>query len=358
MKYPEDGFRAIYQKFFMVEDEALVEEELKDYPGADIANAFLGYCFYDVDDGLSFIALAAVRVSESDKEIYQNYAESLMTASMVRLEDHELTVLDDSDGSLAQRFADWIEVPFWNDASDEVKETRDMEYLDASRDQYLIDVIDVMFVRDDLEPELCPVRITGTESFFFYGVLVLEPEQDFGYHKGDTIFFMTDQIETGRIICYIGFDYLPGYTREELEDGEVFREALETYSYDPAKMNLVQIWKILSDSWVWIPLKDNAKEGKPLPEPAFIDLNDGEELLLPVFLRETDMEDELYRAYPRVCVPFMEVLALAQKVQDQIHGIVVGPYLEKFFLETDMFDSLEMMVKILENAGGIVTVAE
>ena len=100
------------------------------------------------------------------------------------------------------------------------------------------------------------------------------------------------------------------------------------------------------------------KEGEPLPDPALIDLNDGEEFLLPVFMRESDMETEPYRDYPRARLPFLEVLSMAQKVRNRIKGIVVGPYLEKYLLESEMFASLERMVKILENAGGIVTVAE
>ena len=47
----------------------------------------------------------------------------------------------------------------------------------------------VLTVKDGLKPEGCWVRITGLGDKHFIGTLLNEPDQNFGYHMGDTIMF-------------------------------------------------------------------------------------------------------------------------------------------------------------------------
>ena len=47
-----------------------------------------------------------------------------------------------------------------------------------------------------MKPEGCWVRINGLSDRRVMGTLLNEPDQDFGYHAGDTIaFFICDDVE-------------------------------------------------------------------------------------------------------------------------------------------------------------------
>ncbi|MCW1073651.1 SseB family protein, partial [Streptococcus anginosus] len=74
-------------------------------------------------------------------------------------------------------------------AGDEVEESRNMHFLDESRNPEYPDDVLVYPVKDGNNPEGCWVRIEGLAEDHIFGTLLNEPEQDFGCHEGDKIPF-------------------------------------------------------------------------------------------------------------------------------------------------------------------------
>ena len=48
----------------------------------------------------------------------------------------------------------------------------------------------VLIIKNGLRPEECWVRISDLSDRRVMGTLLNEPDQDFGYHAGDTIAFL------------------------------------------------------------------------------------------------------------------------------------------------------------------------
>ena len=160
MKYKETGFRAFYHHFIAVPMKKNLMAVLKDFPGAQDANCILTYGYIDREAGLTLEILAAGK--ETDKGF--SFADGNDTiSSKIRIgnvADDEVAFFDDEDGSLAARYASKLEMLHSYDASEEVEKTRNMTFLDASRDANCIDDVLVYLVKKGLKPEGCWVRIT------------------------------------------------------------------------------------------------------------------------------------------------------------------------------------------------------
>ena len=97
--------------------------------------------------------------------------------------------MDDSDGKLADFYAEKISVVEEYKASEDIEKTRCMEFLDASRDTCCVDDVLVYLFVDGKKTEGCWVRIEGLGDHHFIGTLLNEPNQDMGCHAGDLIIF-------------------------------------------------------------------------------------------------------------------------------------------------------------------------
>ena len=60
----------------------------------------------------------------------------------------------------------------------------------------------VVQFKSGLKTEGCWVRIAGLSDNFIIGILLNEPEQNFGYHKGEKIGFFVYEMDDKEIICY------------------------------------------------------------------------------------------------------------------------------------------------------------
>jgi len=201
MKYTDLGFRAFYHQLVVVPLKDELKPCVKDFPGMKDADHILTYGYIDHDCGLTLEVLALARCDDKGFSIAET---NDAVKSMIRVgavaEDPVLFISDDS-GEISKLYAHKIGPLHHYDVSEEIVATRGMRFLDSCRDQYYVDDVLVYLLRDGFDPEGCWVRINGIGERWITGILLNEPYQDFGCHKGEQISFVVRKTENGKVVC-------------------------------------------------------------------------------------------------------------------------------------------------------------
>lgn len=201
MNYKESGFRTFHKKFIVFMFTDTLRKAAKKIPGAEQGNCILTYGYIDRSAGLT-LEILSVGIAEKDSVTFfegiDAYRSFLRISAVM---EQEFWALEDEDGSLHAEHATKIERLHHYDASEEVELTRQMEFLDPSRDPTYIDDVRVYLFKEGLSPESCWVRITGLEGHNLKGALLNEPKQDFGCHRGEEISFFIQQTQNKRFFC-------------------------------------------------------------------------------------------------------------------------------------------------------------
>lgn len=190
MNYKESGIRAVYHNFCVVKANENVEKIIGDLPGAKEANAVLTYGYYDREAGITLEILATAIVDDDGFKYAKGDDTVTLKLGIGAVEEADLKICSDKDGTLSKTFANKLEMLKGYDASEEIEKTREMRFLDPCRHEYFIDDIMVRLMKDGLQPEGCWVRITGLAEHYFVGKLLNEPDQNFGWHEGETVAFL------------------------------------------------------------------------------------------------------------------------------------------------------------------------
>ncbi len=377
MKYKDTGFRAFYRHFIAVPIKENLNVALKDFPGAEDANCILTYGYIDREAGLTLEILAA---GKETKQCF-SFAEGNDTvSSKIRIgnvADDEVAFFDDEDGSLAARYTGKLEMLHGYDAPEEVEKTRSMTFLDASRDANCIDDVLVYLMRDGLKPEGCWVRISGLGDHWIMGTLLNEPDQNFGYHNGETIAFFVQETEDKKVICYSDMNPSQKITAADLEDGSLLEAAVTAFNNERTEPHLIDILEILRDSYVWIPCnavlseedqkywddiarkltddpdadpteligKEFKTEGATRMIPDI--LQNGEAYFFPVFSTVEAM-GEYGDNFSKVQRHMLEAITLAKNNEKELAGIVLNAFTEPFVLDAKIWDIVEKMKSRIE----------
>ena len=201
MTFKETSFRAFYKKFTVFMFTDTLRKATKNLPGAEQGNCILTYGYIDRSAGLT-LEILAVGVAEKDSVTFFSGTDTCRSFLRIgAVMEQEFFALGDEDGSLYAEHASEIERLHHYDASEEVELTRQMEFLDPSRDSACIDDVLVYLFKEGLSPEGCWVRITGLEEQSLKGILLNEPDQDFGCHRGEELSFFVQQNQDQRFFC-------------------------------------------------------------------------------------------------------------------------------------------------------------
>ena len=377
MNYKNAGFRAFYHHFTAIPLKEKLKTSVKDFSGADKANCILTYGYIDQQCGLTMEILA---VGEESKNGFRFYDGNDTIRSLIRIgavAEDECSFFDDEDGILAKRYADKLEMLHHYDASEEVKKTRAMSFLDGSRHEYFIDDVLVYLMKDGLKPEGCWTRITGLGDHWIMGTLLNEPDQNFGYHEGETIAFFVQETDEKKVICYSDMNPSQKITAADLEDGSMLEEAVTAFNNERREPHLIDILEILRDSYVWIPcnavlsdedqkywndiaqkLTDDpdadptefiGKEFKTVGATRMIPdiLQNGEQFFFPIFTT-TEAMGEYGDNFSKVQRHMLEVISLARNNEKDLAGIVLNAFTEPFVLDKEIWDIVENMKSRIE----------
>ena len=370
MKYTETGFRAVYHRFCIFELNDEIKGLTESLPGADKANAVLTYGYYDREEGITLEILACAIVDGENFRYAGGNPDVSLKIRIGTVADTEFLISDDEHGDLVAKFADKLEMLATYDESEEIEKTRQMTFLDPSRDEYCIDDVRVRLVKDGLNIEECWVRIIGLfeKEHLFIGTLLNEPYQDFGWHKGEKIAFFLQQADDDSIFCYADMNPSKKITEEDLADGSMLKEAVKVFNEERNERNFIEVLEILRDSWVWVPCtavlsdEDNEAVEKMLSEagddpkqmvgmtfttkdqirmiPDILE-NTGE-YFFPIFSSKEEM-GEYGNDFSKVAQHILNVIPMAKNNERELKGIVLNAFTEPFVLDATLFDMFENM---------------
>ena len=369
MKYKETGFRGFYHNFCVIPLTEKTMHSIEGFPGADDANGILTYGYIDSEAGLTLEVIAAAHVDGENASFEDSSKEirSFIRVGAINPED-EFLYFDDEDGRLSERYAKRLDMLKSYEASEQVEETRKMPFLDPCRHEHYPDDIMVYLYKDNLKPEGCWVRITGLGDHYFIGTLLNEPNQNYGYHEGETVAFFVQKNEDDSFICISDMNPSAKITEEDLEDGTMLEAAVAKFNSERNEPNFLDILEILRDSYVWVPCNaimsdaDNARFQEML-ESAKDDLSklegleftahdetrlvpdilqNGEDYFFPVFSNEEAM-GEYGNNFSKIQKHILEVIPLARNNEKKPVGIVLNAFSDPFVLDQKIWSVVENM---------------
>ena len=350
MKCKETGFRGLEGRFAAFPITERLKESLKGFPDAENAGCVLTYGYIDHEAGFTFEVIAA---GEKKGAMYRFSETSPMRSAKIRidaLDDEEVTVFRDEDGSLRKRYADKLSTLDIYKVSEEIMQSRELTAIDASRNHVFPDDVTVYLMKEGFKTEDCWVRICGLRNRRLIGTLLNEPYQDLGCHIGDTISFQVGETTDKVIVCFS--DLVPGktLTHKDLEDGSLLKQAVALFDTDRTEENFVRVMQFLRDSDIWVPCtslpKDEAagelREDQALRSDSGVYLlpeilRNGDKCFLPVFSALEEMEKH-QGSFTKVRCPFLDILPIAANSEIGTEGIVLDPYGKMFILEKSLFD--------------------
>ena len=374
MNYKDAGFRAFYHNFCVIPITENTQHSLEGFPGADDANGILTYGYIDREAGLTLEVIAAAHVEGESARFEEPSKEIRSFIRVGAAMDDEFLYFDDEDGKLAERYSERIEMLHHYDADEQVEQTREMPFLDSCRHEEYPDDIMVFLCKDGLEPEGCWVRITGLGDHYFIGTLLNEPNQDFGYHNGETVAFFVQKTEDERFICISDMNPSAKITPEDLEDGTMLEAAVAKFNAERNEPNFLDVLEILRDSYVWVPCNaimsdaDNARfqemiksAGDDLSKLKGLEftardetrlvpdiLKNGDDYFFPIFSNEEAM-GEYGEHFSKVQKHMLEVIPLARNNEKKPVGIVLNAFGDAFILEDKIWDVVENMKSRIQN---------
>ena len=198
------------------------------------------------------------------------------------------------------------------------------------------------------------------------GKLLNEPYQDFGYHEGDTIAFFVQKTEDDKIVCISDMNPTAYINREDLEGGQMLRDAIRRFNTERNENSLFDVVELLRDSNVWVPctavlseadqsameqmVKDagddlSSIKGKVITSKEQIRmipdiLQNGDGFFFPVFSSAEEM-GEYGNGFSKIEVDLLRAINLARNNEKKLKGIVVDAFSEPFVLDAELFDIVE-----------------
>ena len=367
MNNNEIGFRSLYRKFATISIDDNIRKIIKTFPQADKVTHVLTYGYIDHEAGLT---LEILTCAAKEGETFNFFASTAENRAIVRadaISELEIFCFGDDD-EMAEMFKDKIENLKAYDVTEDIEKTRQWTFLDSIRHPFYPDDIQVPIMQEGLETELCWLRLSGGGSFWCEGTLLNEPNQDFGYHKGDHIHGLRLFDEQQREIVVVMTNPLKTFTHKEFEDGTLLKEAISRHIKENTYGSYLNVLELLRDSVVWIPFnmvlsEEDQKEFNKTVEEAkghldslvgktlttkdavrFVPdiLTDGENSFFPVFTSQEEM-GEYGNKFSKLQNDFLEVIKLARNNEADIKGIVINGFSEQMIITAESFAFIEQL---------------
>lgn len=368
MKYSEAGFRPFYHQYVLFPVTA-AGSAVSDYKNFNEADSIVTYGYIDHETGFRFEVLSTASIRNDKFQIFDDRPEEkrvFIKAEVIN--EVEGFAIKDRDGQYAanKELIDLITEGY--EQNEEIMNSRMMSFLDESRDLFNIDDVQVQLHKEGNQIEVCWARIEGLEEHVIIGKLLNEPYQDFGYHEGDTIAFFVQKTEDDKIVCISDMNPTAYINREDLEGGQMLRDAIRRFNTERNENSLFDVVELLRDSNVWVPctavlseadqsameqmVKDagddlSSIKGKVITSKEQIRmipdiLQNGDDFFFPVFSSAEEM-GEYGNRFSKIEVDLLRAINLARNNEKKLKGIVVDAFSEPFVLDAELFDIVEKM---------------
>ena len=331
MKLKELGFRGTADRLFLL-PAGEKQKSLLRHPHIHEADVLLVRGYADHEKGLAFQTLALGKKNGEDIVFLEGTIEPSVIPFRELCEEEAEIFSQEADAYRKQ--IDDLKESMGNE---EVQKTRTMEFLDAARADDHPDIITVTLFKDGLHQEENQVKIEGLEPSMIIGVLLHEPEQNFGYHQGETVGFFVQQLEDGAYRCICNMNPSKKLTKKDLEDGRLLHDAIAEFDREHSNDSFIEVLECLRDSDIWIPCHMMVSEESDAPVRMVPEiLRNQNHAFLPVFSSREEMKDFPDSA-PIVQDSFLHALTLAEDSEEELFGIVINAFTEPFVLEKELF---------------------
>ena len=368
MKYSNEGFRPFYHQFVLFPIDT-AGSAVKDFEHSKEADSLLTFGYIDHETGFRFEVLSTANIQGDKLQIFYDRPEKIrLFIKADALDETDGFILKNRDELYAENKEMISSLIEGYEDSEEIVNSRKMEFLDESRDPVCIDDVQVHLCKKGNQTEACWVRIEGLDEHFIIGKLLNEPYQDFGYHMGDTIGFFVQKTEDEKVICVCDMNPTVKITKEDLKDGLMLKEAISRFNSERNEDNFFSVLELLRDSDVWVPcncvlsevdqafiekMVDEAgddlssMEGREFSNQDQIRmipdiLQNGDDFFFPVFSSAEEM-GEYGDSFSKIETDFLHAINLARNNEKEIKGIVVNAFTEPFVLDKELFDIVEKM---------------
>ena len=226
--FSEVNFREIYKRFIYIHCREALEKLL---PGEldDAITGIIAYCYIDKDQGISFrpvllatlagLSIKVFTFPHQEDTIYifrlregvgtmneyhnENRHMLLYTLDPVKNSFIDMSVLN-FQGEDFTAFKEMIDTTY--DAGSEVENLRSKKYefLDPFRNELFPDDVRVLLYSKENGVEQVWVRLILTHGKEFFGLLLNEPYQDYGCHKGTIIGFVLTKSGEKSVLIFNG----------------------------------------------------------------------------------------------------------------------------------------------------------
>lgn len=343
MTFKDTGFRAFYHQFCAVDLNRELTEKISGIDGYESAEYALVYGYMDAENGLMVEVLAAAVKDGAQFGFADDTTTLRRSISIKDIEDQEIFIFENKDGSFYDHYNSKIQLLAEYEANEDVEKTREMGFLDDSRDAVFIDNVAVTLRKFGLDEEIVTARIVGLGSRYFIAKLIDEPVQDFGHHKEDTFTFTLNEIAPGKVKCVANLDTPNEFSAEDLADGKMLKEAVMLFNKKRTESSLFSVMSILRDSNVWVPCHAKEFEGDNEKVELIPDvLTNGDKNFMPVFSHPDEM-GKYGDSFTPVAKPVLEVIGITKFSTKKLEGLVLNPFSEPFVISTEFFELIEGM---------------
>lgn len=364
MKYSEVGFRAFYRSYVAVPLKENLKAVVENFPGADRADYILTYGYIDHTAGMTLEVLAVGKKVEKGFTFEDGNNETSSKIRIGSIMEDECYYFGD-DNNLYERYKDKVDMVNDYHVNEDIESFRELDFLDELRSPEYPDDVLVYLLKNGNQPEGCWARMEALKDRQIIGILLNEPDQDFGYHEGEKIAFYVQQTEDEKIVLCSNMNPSANITAEDLEDGTMLESAIHAFNKERTESHWLDIMEILRDSYVWVPCNavisdaDQARLLAMLEEKAdgivgeeFMThdetrlipdiLQNGDNFFFPVFSNEEAM-GEYGNNFSKVQKHFLEALHLAMNNEKELAGIVINAFSEPYVLDREIWDLVEKM---------------
>jgi len=209
-KVKDLNFRDIYHQICYISRNDIIDKLIyiaKDtcsepFPGADEADGAVTYAYIDSEAGITFELLGLARCEEDGIVCFDGIDDTTFKIRRANVTECDIEILDDA---AKEQYRDKIRViDEGYKCSEGVEKTRNIDLIDGLRHEDFPDDIAALLIADDIDCEMCWVRCTGTSDHFIDGILLNEPNNDFGVHLNDPVHLMIASTKDKQnIMCVI-----------------------------------------------------------------------------------------------------------------------------------------------------------
>ena len=184
-------FREIYKKVRIFKINKGEKNFFKSFSGFKNANCYVGYGYIDHEAGFTEQVFCLAKIEDEKIQLYEiNNDESLKMRLDTKNIDGYFRV-DVIEKELNQLLKENIKIIDKFYETRELKKLRADEEIDEFRHSEFIDDVIVSFSKEGYGEEMCWVRLEKNSKNGYIGILLNEPDQDFGVHQMDEIEVLT-----------------------------------------------------------------------------------------------------------------------------------------------------------------------